>query len=51
MCLFWVSVFMGIFSSKTMTWVSVVSVSIYGLYSSKIMAWVFVLGASVYGHI
>ena len=26
-CLFWVSVFMGIFSSKTMAWVSVLGVN------------------------
>ena len=43
--------FMSTFSSKTMTWVSVVSVSAYGLYSSKTMSWVSVFGVSVYGHI
>ena len=29
-CLFWASVFMGIFSSKTMAWVSVLDVIVYG---------------------
>ena len=29
-CLFWASVFMGIFSSKTMAWVSVLGVSVDG---------------------
>ena len=50
-CLFWVSVFMSIFSFKKMVgclcWLSV----FMGIFSSKTMAWVSVLGVSVYGHI
>ena len=42
---------MGIYSSKTMAWVSLLGVSAVGIFSSKTMASVSLLGVSVYGDI